>query len=121
VQAPYENDEGDDDDDDKENDVEEAMEAAVLNSAGDVGPPLPSDTHQRRGLLMYYGARKHITVHLGSEMTWIKEWNMIIDPESEQCQSLVRDFEERVNQYGYSLVDLAALNPVKLFPRAVHL
>lgn len=72
------------------------------------------DSYGRR-LLMFRGARSHITVHVGSELNWAEEWPIMVDMESQVCKDVIRDLEPQVQRFGYSLVDLTSITQPEAF------
>eukprot|EP00054_Salpingoeca_dolichothecata_P005158 m.33385 g.33385 ORF g.33385 m.33385 type:complete len:408 (+) comp15220_c0_seq1:76-1299(+) len=72
-----------------------------------------------RKLLNFHGKRRQLAVRVGTEMSWAKEWSYRVDVESEVCKTVVKDFEARLNEYGYSLIDLSRVSKPTAFGDAV--
>ena len=94
-----------------------ALNANVINSplcqnfseASDTSSsPLPEANARR--LLMFHGDRDGVHIGVNDHMDWIKTMLKYVDLGSEMCVKVREDFEESVNEFGYSLKHLRRID-----------
>ena len=63
-----------------------------------------TDTPPRqRHPLEYHGSRAHVTVQRGSEYLWVEAYEKHMSRPRHACTVMLKMYEARVNEYGYSL------------------
>ena len=63
--------------------------------------------HAHRRLLEYHGSRANITVIKGSEFTWVQSFSKYeSDHHRMECRAAIKQYEARVNAFGYSLANM---------------
>lgn len=59
-----------------------------------------------RKLLEYHGSKHNVEISFGASFRWVTDWKNIVDIKSPVCKAVEEKYEERLNQFGYSLRNL---------------